>query len=274
MSTVIQVDNLSKKYVLRHQAGARPRYTSLRDELTHRFSSFFSRKNIPNAQREEFWALKDVSFSIQQGESVGIIGRNGAGKSTLLKLLSRITKPSKGRIEIQGRVASLLEVGTGFHAELTGRENIFLNGAIMGMPRAEIRRKFDEIVAFAEVEKFIDTPVKRYSSGMYMRLALLSMKCWPSATCSFKESAWEKWRISAEAAEPSFLSATTWMPFSVRARMPFSSKTAALRPIAPAARPWPYTWRQGLIKIQSLICGKDQGQGISLDPGQDLPKFK
>jgi lipopolysaccharide transport system ATP-binding protein len=115
--------------------------------------------------------LKDVSFEIKQGEAVGIIGRNGAGKSTLLKLLSRITKPTKGRIEIEGRVASLLEVGTGFHAELTGRENIYLNGAIMGMPRAEIKKKFDEIVAFAEVEKFLDTPVKRYSSGMYMRLA-------------------------------------------------------------------------------------------------------
>jgi lipopolysaccharide transport system ATP-binding protein len=123
------------------------------------------------AAREDFWALKDVSFEIQQGEVVGVIGRNGAGKSTLLKILSRITEPTIGRIRIKGRVASLLEVGTGFHQELTGRENIFLNGAILGMTKAEIKRKFDEIVAFSEVERFLDTPVKRYSSGMYVRLA-------------------------------------------------------------------------------------------------------
>jgi lipopolysaccharide transport system ATP-binding protein len=120
---------------------------------------------------EEFWALKDIDFEVKRGDAVGIIGRNGAGKSTLLKVLSRITDPTEGRVEIRGRVASLLEVGTGFHPELTGRENIYLNGAILGMKRAEIRRKFDEIVAFAEIEKFLDTPVKRYSSGMYMRLA-------------------------------------------------------------------------------------------------------
>jgi lipopolysaccharide transport system ATP-binding protein len=170
MSAAIRIENISKKYILRHQAGGRSRYVALRDVLAHKAKSLFQ-KNRPDASREEFWALKDVSFEIKPGEVVGIIGRNGAGKSTLLKLLSRITKPTKGRIEIEGRVASLLEVGTGFHPELTGRENIFLNGAILGMHRVEIKKKFDEIVAFAEVEKFLDTPVKHYSSGMYTRLA-------------------------------------------------------------------------------------------------------
>ncbi len=166
----IRVENISKKYILQHQVGGRSRYVALRDVLAHKAKSLFQ-KNRLDATREEFWALKDVSFDIKQGEAVGIIGRNGAGKSTLLKILSRITKPTKGRIEIEGRVASLLEVGTGFHPELTGRENIFLNGAILGMHRAEIKKKFDEIVAFAEVEKFLDTPVKHFSSGMYVRLA-------------------------------------------------------------------------------------------------------
>jgi lipopolysaccharide transport system ATP-binding protein len=171
VNVALRVTDLGKKYILRHQVGGRSRYVALRDVLTDKLTSPFRRKSNLDASREEFWALKDVSFEIKEGEAVGIIGRNGAGKSTLLKLLSRITKPSEGRIEINGRVASLLEVGTGFHPELTGRENIYLNGAILGMHRSEIRQRFDEIVAFSEVEKFLDTPVKHFSSGMYMRLA-------------------------------------------------------------------------------------------------------
>jgi lipopolysaccharide transport system ATP-binding protein len=168
---VIRVENLSKSYMINHEG--QERYTALRDVITKKVSSLPSlfRPSATKPSKEEFWALKDISFDIEQGDRVGIIGRNGAGKSTLLKVLSRITEPTQGRISIKGRVASLLEVGTGFHPELTGRENIFLNGAILGMSRAEIKRKFDEIIDFAEVERFLDTPVKRYSSGMYVRLA-------------------------------------------------------------------------------------------------------
>ncbi|HNP48308.1 MAG TPA: ABC transporter ATP-binding protein [Bacteroidia bacterium] len=169
MSVAIRVEHLSKKYILKHQA-SEP-YVALRDVITGAFRKSGSINESGNAKKEEFYALKDVSFEIQQGERIGIIGRNGAGKSTLLKILSRITEVTEGRVSIKGRVASLLEVGTGFHPELTGRENIFLNGSILGMSKSEIQRKFDEIVAFAEVEKFLDTAVKRYSSGMYVRLA-------------------------------------------------------------------------------------------------------
>jgi lipopolysaccharide transport system ATP-binding protein len=178
--TVIRVENLGKRYIIDHQNETQ-NYTALRDVIANNAKSLGKRLNLfkpyssptsSNFQaKEDFWALKDISFEIKQGDRVGIVGRNGAGKSTLLKILSRITEPTKGRISITGRVASLLEVGTGFHPELTGRENIFLNGAILGMSGAEIRQKFDEIVAFAEVERFLDTPVKRYSSGMYVRLA-------------------------------------------------------------------------------------------------------
>jgi lipopolysaccharide transport system ATP-binding protein len=171
---IIRVEGLGKSYRLHHQR--QEGYVALRDVLTVKTREIGRRllgrkRNALDHDEEEFWALRDVSFEVRRGEVVGVIGRNGAGKSTLLKILSRITEPTEGRVRIRGRVASLLEVGTGFHPELTGRENIYLNGAILGMHRAEIKKKFDEIVAFAEVEKFLDTPVKRYSSGMYVRLA-------------------------------------------------------------------------------------------------------
>jgi lipopolysaccharide transport system ATP-binding protein len=177
--TIISVEDLSKKYLVGHESARRERYTALRDVIAREARNFarnaadvlHGRQIVQGDEIEEFWALRDISFEVKQGEILGIIGSNGAGKSTLLKILSRVTEPSRGRVRLRGRVASLLEVGTGFHPELTGRENIFLNGAILGMTRAEIRSKFDEIAVFADVEKFLDTPIKRYSSGMYVRLA-------------------------------------------------------------------------------------------------------
>lgn len=164
----IRVENLSKQYQIGEAQGD---YVTLRDQLIGTMQGWFRRKTQDEANQNSFWALKDVSFEVSEGDVIGLVGRNGAGKSTLLKLLSRITEPTQGRAAIYGRVASLLEVGTGFHGELSGRENIYLNGSVLGMTRAEIKRKFDEIVAFSGVETFIDTPIKRYSSGMKVRLA-------------------------------------------------------------------------------------------------------
>ena len=174
MESIIEVKNLGKKYNIAHQRGG---YVALRDVLTNilknpfQFAKQKAKKSLGLGTKEEFWALNDINFEVNKGEIIGIIGRNGAGKSTLLKILSKITPPTTGEIKINGRVGSLLEVGTGFHPELTGRENIFLNGAILGMTRAEIAKKFDQIVEFSGIEKFLDTPVKYYSSGMYVRLA-------------------------------------------------------------------------------------------------------
>src|ERR1700722_826054 len=177
----IVVENLSKRYLIGHRLapGGRHTYTALRDVIGRKITNFArktadvvrGRQVVAGDAVEEFWALKDVNFKVKRGEVLGIIGRNGAGKSTLLKILSHITEPTEGRVLLGGRVARLLEVGTGFHPALAGRENVFLNGAILGMTRREIREKFDEIVDFAEVQKFLDTPVKHFSSGMYVRLA-------------------------------------------------------------------------------------------------------
>ena len=166
---VIIAEDISKKYIIDHRKTARKSHT-LRDTFSEKIKHFFGKGEQDEVEQEEFWALRDVNFTVNQGDRVGIIGHNGAGKSTLLKILSKITEPSGGKVKIKGRVASLLEVGTGFHPELTGRENIFLNGAILGMKRQEIKNAFESIVDFAGVEKFLDTPVKRYSSGMYVRL--------------------------------------------------------------------------------------------------------
>jgi len=216
----IQVRDLGKQYRI---GAVVTRYPTLREAMADRVQSIFRRNHHP---AETIWALRHVSFEVEHGKVLGVIGRNGAGKSTLLKILSRVTEPTEGEAEIRGRVGSLLEVGTGFHPELTGRENIYLNGAILGMKRAEIDRKFDEIVAFAEVEPFIDTPVKRYSSGMYLRLAFAVaahlepeiwwwMKCWQWAMPSFSANAWARWvRLRVKDAR-CYLSATTCLPFCV-----------------------------------------------------------
>lgn len=169
MKPIVKIENISKRYQF---GGLHPGYVTFREAFADAAFKFFKRHRMANgSSRQTLWALKNVDLEVPPGELIGIIGRNGAGKSTLLKILSRVTKPTTGRVAIYGRVGSLLEVGTGFHPDLTGRENIFLNGAILGMRKAEIERKFDEIVSFSEIEKFIDTPVKWYSSGMYVRLA-------------------------------------------------------------------------------------------------------
>ncbi len=173
MKPILEVHHLSKKYRIKHLPGG---YLSFRERMLSTFQ-------FNNSQAEDFWAINDVSFEVQPGESIGIIGRNGAGKSTLLKILSKITPPTKGKIITRGRMASLLEVGTGFHPELTGRENIFFNGSLLGMKRKEIEAKFDEIVEFSGVEKFLDTPLKHYSSGMQLRLSLF--RCRFSGTRNF-----------------------------------------------------------------------------------------
>ncbi len=171
MTNIIELNNIGKRYFINHYSHPRGSYLALKDVISDSISVFKKKFDIVEKGKEEFWALSGITFNVKAGEKIGIIGKNGSGKTTLLKLLSRITEPSSGSILLRGRAASLLEIGTGFHPELTGRENIYLNGAILGMSRSEINSKFDKIVAFSEIEKFLDTPVKRFSSGMYLRLA-------------------------------------------------------------------------------------------------------
>lgn len=223
---IIKAEDLGKKYLIGHQA-KQERYIALRDVLMKNANSLWQKTKdfvqgkpiVQGDTIEEFWALSGINIDICEGEAVGIIGRNGAGKTTLLKILSRITEPSAGRVTITGRVASLLEVGTGFHPELTGRENIFLNGSILGMTRREIKRKFDEIVDFSGVEQFIDTPVKQYSSGMYVRLAfavaahlepeiLVVDEVLAVGDAAFQKNVWEKWRWLGRRVGQCCLSAT------------------------------------------------------------------
>ena len=214
--TVIRVEGIGKLY----RVGERESYAQLREVLTNVFRGSRNGKRGP---KDSIWAVHDVSFEVHQGEVVGLIGRNGAGKSTLLKLLARITRPTVGQAELHGRIGSLLEVGTGFHHELTGRENVFLSGAILGMKKAEIVRKFDEIVAFAEVERFLDSPLKHYSSGMQMRLAfavaahlepeiLLVDEVLAVGDAASRKSASARCRTSRAPAAPSSLSAIAWLP--------------------------------------------------------------
>ena len=231
----IRAEGLGKQY----RIGQRERYKALRDTLTdalyapfRRVASLFGSGQTSrdgSVAGDTIWSLKDVSFEVAQGEVVGIIGRNGAGKSTLLKILSRITEPTTGTAEIVGRVGSLLEVGTGFHPELTGRENVYLNGAILGMRRVEIDRQFDNIVSFAGVEKFIDTPVKHFSSGMHVRLAFAvassQRSCWwtkysPSETLNFSRNASARCRVCLERAGPCCSSVTTWLRSASCATVP------------------------------------------------------
>jgi lipopolysaccharide transport system ATP-binding protein len=212
MKPIVSVRNVSKRYHVGRPLGMRP---SLREAVTTFVKSPFTQRNGA-ANGETLWALRDISFDAQPGEVIGIIGRNGAGKSTLLRILARITKPSKGEIDIYGRLGTLLEIGTGFHPDLTGRENIFLNGTILGMKVQEIKRKFDEIVAFSEVERFLETPVKHYSSGMYLRLAfsiaahfepevLLLDEIIAVGDLSFQEKCFEKMRSVSREGRTIFL---------------------------------------------------------------------